>query len=78
VAMCGEMAGDTRMALLLVGLGLDEFSMNALGLPAVKQVIRSVSANEARHLVDQILPMSRSSEIEEMISAYAKGRFSTN
>ncbi|MEI8093566.1 MAG: phosphoenolpyruvate--protein phosphotransferase [Spirochaetales bacterium] len=78
VAMCGEMAGDPRMALLLVGLGLDEFSMNALGLPAVKQVIRSVSANEARHLVDQILPMSRSSEIEEMISAYAKGRFSTN
>jgi phosphotransferase system enzyme I (PtsI) len=77
VAMCGEMAGDPRMALLLVGMGLDEFSMNALGLPAVKRVIRSVSSTEAKQLVDQVLPMARSSEIEEVITAYSKGRFST-
>jgi phosphotransferase system enzyme I (PtsI) len=75
--MCGEMAGDPRMALLLVGMGLDEFSMNALGLPAVKRVIRSVSSTEVRQLVDQVLPMARSSEIEEVITAYSKGRFST-
>jgi phosphotransferase system enzyme I (PtsI) len=77
VGMCGEMAGDPRMALLLVGMGLDEFSMNALGLPAVKRVIRSVSSTEVRQLVDQVLPMARSSEIEEVITAYSKGRFST-
>jgi phosphotransferase system enzyme I (PtsI) len=77
VAMCGEMASNPRMALLLVGLGLDEFSMNALGLPAVKQVIRSVSATEMRELATQVMNLARGAEIEEMIAAYSKGRFST-
>ncbi len=76
VSMCGEMAGDPKLALLLVGLGLDEFSMNALGLPAVKKVIRSVSVAEARQLAQLVAPLKRSDDIEELIAAYTKGRFS--
>jgi phosphoenolpyruvate-protein kinase (PTS system EI component) len=51
--------------------------MNALGLPAVKQVIRSVSATEMRKLATQVMNLARGAEIEEMIAAYSKGRFST-
>jgi phosphotransferase system enzyme I (PtsI) len=47
VAMCGEMAGDPLASVVLLGLGLDEFSMSAVGIPEVKRIIRSVSLAEA-------------------------------
>ena len=54
-AMCGEMAGDPGMAVLLLGLGLDEFSMAASSIPLVKRIIRSISMNECRVLADELL-----------------------
>jgi phosphotransferase system enzyme I (PtsI) len=47
VAMCGEMAGDPFATVILLGLGLDELSMNAFSIPEVKKIIRSVSMVEA-------------------------------
>ena len=55
VAMCGEMAGDSDMTVLLLGLGLDEFSMAASSIPLVKHIIRSVSVSECRNLADNLL-----------------------
>jgi phosphotransferase system enzyme I (PtsI) len=54
-AMCGEMAGDTKSTALLLGLGLDEFSMAAQSIPRVKQVIRDVSMDDCRKLADEAL-----------------------
>ena len=54
-AMCGEMAGDPAMTVLLLGLGLDEFSMAASSIPAVKRIIRSIGLNECRVLADEIM-----------------------
>jgi phosphotransferase system enzyme I (PtsI) len=76
VAMCGEMASDPRAAVILLGLGLDEFSMNAVGLPKVKQVIRSLSLEEARNIAASVLTLKRSRDIETALEAHTQGRFS--
>ena len=54
-AMCGEMAGDPRVTVLLLGLGLDEFSMAAPSIPLVKNVILGVSIGECRELAAELL-----------------------
>jgi len=64
VAMCGEMAGEPVYTMVLLGLGLDELSMNALVIPRIKKVIRAVTVKECRKLVDQIMSFNMASEIE--------------
>jgi phosphotransferase system enzyme I (PtsI) len=54
-AMCGEMAGDHRITALLLGLGLDEFSMAAQSIPRVKRVIRNVDMEDCRKLAEEAL-----------------------
>ncbi|MDR0723670.1 MAG: phosphoenolpyruvate--protein phosphotransferase [Endomicrobium sp.] len=55
VAMCGEMAGDPLYAPILLGFGLDEFSVSPSQILRVKKVIRSMSFKEAKELSDKIL-----------------------
>ena len=55
VAMCGELAGNPNAAPLLIGLGLDELSMNADSVPEVKAAIRKLSAAECRNLTAKAL-----------------------
>jgi phosphotransferase system enzyme I (PtsI) len=76
VAMCGEMASDPRAAIVLLGLGLDEFSMNAVGLPRVKQVLRGLSCEEAQKITASVLTLRRSREIVTALEAHIQGRFS--
>jgi phosphotransferase system enzyme I (PtsI) len=54
-AMCGEMAGNPGMAVLLLGLGLDEFSMAASSIPQVKKVIRGVNQSACLELAAELL-----------------------
>jgi len=54
-AMCGEMAGDPGIAVLLLGLGLDEFSMAASSIPRVKNIIRGVTMSACRDLAEELL-----------------------
>lgn len=65
VGMCGEMAGEPAMVLILLGLGLDEFSIPPFLIPEVKHVIRSVSLEEARRLAEEALKLSTGHEVEE-------------
>lgn len=53
--ICGEMAGDPRHAVLLVGLGVDEMSMSFFDLPRVKAAIRSVHRDHAREIAAEVL-----------------------
>jgi phosphoenolpyruvate-protein phosphotransferase/dihydroxyacetone kinase phosphotransfer subunit len=64
VGLCGELAGDPRATSLLVGLELDELSMNAASIPAVKARIRQLSRTEAQHIAAAALEMSAAAEIE--------------
>lgn len=54
-AMCGEMAGDADAVKILLGMGLDVFSMSALSIPVVKDVIRNTSMEEAKKAADKAL-----------------------
>ncbi|MEW5792014.1 MAG: phosphoenolpyruvate--protein phosphotransferase [Pseudomonadota bacterium] len=55
VGMCGEMAGDPRYTRLLLGLGLQEFSMHPSAIPEVKEIIRESSYAEAESFAQQLL-----------------------
>lgn len=55
VGMCGEMAGDPAYTMLLLGMGLDEFSVSAAQIPKIKKIIRSISYDEARKAAEEIL-----------------------
>ncbi|UCF97940.1 MAG: phosphoenolpyruvate--protein phosphotransferase [Spirochaetaceae bacterium] len=75
VGMCGEMAGDPFAAVILLGLGLDEYSMSAIGIPMIKRIIRSVTIAEAEELVGTIMEMKSSREIDEYVRAWMEERF---
>jgi len=65
--MCGEMAGDTAAAPILLGMGLDEFSMSASSIPQVKKIIRSLSYDEAKQIAKQALSLERPEDIRKMV-----------
>ncbi|MEG3752973.1 phosphoenolpyruvate-protein phosphotransferase PtsI [Psychromonas arctica] len=72
--MCGELAGDERATLLLLGMGLDEFSMSAISIPTVKKVIRSTSFEDAKALADKALSMATAAEIEALVNDFNKAK----
>ena len=75
VAICGEMAAEPAYALILLGLGLDEFSMNPVSIPRVKKVLRMSRFEETRSLVEQVFQFSTASEIECFVRNWMAKRF---
>ncbi len=75
VAMCGEMASDPLSAILLLGMGLDEFSMSPTGILEVKKIIRSVTGSETKELADRVIQLDSSQEIQRLIREWADERF---
>jgi phosphotransferase system enzyme I (PtsI) len=65
VGMCGEMAGEPNFALILLGLGLDEFSMPPQVIPELKYIIRSVTLKQAQEIAFRALRLSTGKEVEE-------------
>lgn len=65
VGMCGEMSSEPSMVLVLLGLGLDEFSMPPQVIPEIKYIIRSVSLKHVRGIALEALKLSTGKEIEE-------------
>jgi phosphotransferase system enzyme I (PtsI) len=71
-AMCGEMAGDTMLTPLLLGLGLDIFSMNSSAIPAVKRVIRCISVENCKSLADEALKCKYAQEVNNLLKEWQK------
>ncbi|MDR1126831.1 MAG: phosphoenolpyruvate--protein phosphotransferase [Treponema sp.] len=69
VAMCGELAGDTGATALLLGLGLDEFSMTASSIPRIKKIIRSVSMQDCRILAEKVRECKSAQEVQGVLEA---------
>jgi phosphotransferase system enzyme I (PtsI) len=67
VSMCGEMASDPLFAIVLLGLGLEIFSMNPSMVPVIKNVIRSVRYKDCRRIAEIALQKKTAQEIEEFI-----------
>ena len=66
--MCGELASDPVATMILLGLGLDEFSMTASSIPLIKKILRSVSKAECEEVANKALTMDTAEEI----TGYAK------
>lgn len=70
--MCGEMAGDETAIPLLLGLGLDEFSMSATSILKARRQIKGLSQNEMEELADRAINCATSEEVQELVEQYAK------
>jgi len=64
VSVCGEMAGDPLMPLMLLGLGVKEVSMNATAVPRIKQLVRGATSTEAHERAAMALSLNTPQEIE--------------
>jgi len=69
VGMCGELAGMTRAIPILLGFGLDEFSMNPRAIPEAKHLIGKLTDEKAREIAGQAMSFGTAAEIE----TYMKG-----
>lgn len=68
VGMCGEMSGDPMFALILLGMGLDEFSMPSKNILQIKHLVRSVTTEQAKAVATAALSFSTAKEVEEYSS----------
>lgn len=75
VAMCGEMAGDPVNIPILLGLGIDELSMNSLSIPMVKKLIRSLNMDECNELTRQAFDMQDAPTIHSFLDSWIKQNF---
>ncbi|KPJ59162.1 MAG: phosphoenolpyruvate-protein phosphotransferase [Latescibacteria bacterium DG_63] len=67
VGVCGEMCGDPVSAVILLGLGLDEFSTSPYVLPEIKTIVRSVSFAEAKTLADKAVRLSTAADVRSFV-----------
>ena len=75
ITVCGEMAGDPVLSILLIGMGYEQLSMSPTVIPEIKKIISSISLQDAQHLVDEIMKLSTAGEIETYIWREAMDRF---
>jgi phosphotransferase system enzyme I (PtsI) len=75
VSMCGEMANDPIFAIVLLGLGLENFSMNPSSIPVIKNVVRSVRYKDCKRIADMVLQKRTAQEIEEFVIENVALRF---
>ena len=66
--MCGEMAGDETAIPVLLGLGLDEFSMSATSILKARSLIRNLKKSEMEDLAHSVLQMRTNEEVVEAVN----------
>jgi len=69
VGLCGELGGDVEAVPVLVGLGIDELSLNSSGIPRVKSIIRSITKEASRQLAERCLVCTSSEEVRQLVRA---------
>ena len=70
--MCGEMAGDSLAIPLLLGMGLDEFSMSATSILQARSQIKNLSLEKMKELVDKAIMCSTTEEVLALVEEYTK------
>lgn len=68
--MCGELAGDERATLLLLGMGLDEFSMSSISIPGIKKIIRNADFKEVQALATQALAQPTAEDVMAIVNKF--------
>ncbi|HEY2923623.1 MAG TPA: phosphoenolpyruvate--protein phosphotransferase [Candidatus Eisenbacteria bacterium] len=75
VGICGEMAGEPLYAVVLVGLGLEEFSVSPYLVPEIKTIIRATTSAEARELADRCMSLATPSEVRTVVTEFMSRRY---
>ena len=75
VGMCGEMASDPLATMMLIGLGLDEFSVSPVSLLVVKEIIRQVDYDECENLATAAMTHDTPQAVENYILGIMNKRF---
>jgi phosphotransferase system enzyme I (PtsI) len=75
VGICGELPDEPLFTILLIGLGLDEISVNPYRLPEIKRIIRSITYDQARSLVKSAWSYATAEEIKRNVSRLAARKF---
>lgn len=70
VGMCGEMAGDLRVVPVLLGMGLDEFSMSPSSILKVRKAVMNISFEKAEKLASEVIKLGTPEEIGNLIEGY--------
>lgn len=68
VGMCGEMAGDQKLIPILLGMGLDEFSMSPISILPARRLIRSLKYEDAKRIANKVVTMGKAEDIENYMS----------
>ncbi|USS96152.1 phosphoenolpyruvate-protein phosphotransferase PtsI [Serratia symbiotica] len=68
--MCGELAGDERATLLLLGMGLDEFSTSAISIPRIKKIIRNTNFTDVQALAAQVLAQPTAQDLMNCVNIF--------
>ncbi|MGL4252065.1 MAG: putative PEP-binding protein, partial [Metamycoplasmataceae bacterium] len=68
--MCGEMAGDMDAIPLLVGMGLDEFSMSASSILQARELISRIDTKEAKKMVDEVMIADNEEQVKGILKKY--------
>jgi phosphotransferase system enzyme I (PtsI) len=69
LSICGEIAGDISLVLIIIGLGLKDLSMAATTIPEVKKLIRSISLKDVQELATRVLALSTADEVKSEVQA---------
>lgn len=72
VGMCGEVAGDPKLIPILIGMGLDEFSMSPISILKARGIIRNISQEKMRDLANQVVNLPTATEVEKFIEENIK------
>lgn len=70
--MCGEMAGDPTAVPVLLGLGLDEYSMSATSILKTRSFIKNLSTDKMKELADKALDCETEAEVQKLVEEYTK------
>jgi phosphotransferase system enzyme I (PtsI) len=75
LSICGEMAGEPKYTMLLIGLGYRQLSMSSAFMYQIKRVIRSVSVNECNDMVNNLLQLHNTYDIENAMMEVLNNKF---
>ena len=73
-AVCGEIASYPILTPILVGLGLDEFSMTATAVPEIRRLISKINKSEAEKLVEEVLNLETEEQVKEAVLRFSEER----
>ncbi len=71
-AICGELAGEIKLAPIFVGMGLDEFSMSSTSIPSIRRIISKINKKDAEKLVEKVLDFETQDEVIKEIDNFLK------